>query len=519
MTMRNTLWAKAFLTISIMAGFLASFPLLQAYTPESDTLKTTQMDLALFQGQQAVVSAAVQLTPTAEGRVTIPHLPQWLSPEQFTLYWVNPKTSPMYSQQRLAPQKEMKPTPKPTYTLEGYLDTWLNQSVTLRGMGYQSGTQQGKLLQWIHGHDMALVETSEGIRPVEIDHLLLNGKGPGWLPQKPETPITLEEQTPGILWRLATADKKPWMTPLPALLQYELNGLSWHSSYEVILQPDAKHAMLSGFMHLNNNTQAQYTQANVRLIAGQMNRQSPHYAQRVYAAKAMMNDAYEAGAAPGSPSRQSLGDLHEYSLGVLNIQPYAQVKQALFQPVVLPVTKQFLADTYTQNGEDDTLGNRHTVRVQWTLDTQALASQGFKEPLPQGTLRMLMPHPQQSDMLQMIGEVSINDTPSGKTVSYSTHEAFDLVVYRKVTAQETTNNRTWQDITLTLHNSSAKDATVYFDEHGYGKWQLESQPTTSATPSQALPAMVHLNAQTKRLTLQVPANGKVTWRYRHLQRG
>ncbi len=210
-------------------------------------------------------------------------------------------------------------------------------------------------------------------------------------------------------------------------LTYLTGGLNWTADYNVLLSPDNAQLDLNGWITLTNISGATYTDANVKLIAGDVNRIYDQTARG-----AMVEYAMDALAAPAPAVEQR--DISEYKLYEI-ARPVTvadrETKQVEFvSGAGIPATTYFVYESsYPYYGGspifDQYYGISGITTVQSWLEFTTDDEGGLGADLPAGRMRVFQEDVDGAPVL--IGESTIDHTPEGETVSLLLGNAFDLV--------------------------------------------------------------------------------------------
>lgn len=213
-------------------------------------------------------------------------------------------------------------------------------------------------------------------------------------------------------------------------LTYLAGGISWTADYNVLLGAGEANTLdINGWVTLNNHSGTAYQDAQLKLIAGDVNRVMDNVARRdVFAEEMMM-------AAPASVPQVEQRDLFEYKLyevGRTVTIGNNETKQVEFvSGSNVPATTY-----YVYNGSEpfygyygpiieQDYGVRTMTTVQTYLEFDTSEENGVGADLPAGRIRVYQQDVDGAALL--IGENRINHTPKGETIDILLGNAFDLV--------------------------------------------------------------------------------------------
>jgi hypothetical protein len=289
-------------------------------------------------------------------------------------------------------------------------------------------------------------------------------------------------------------------------LTYLTGGLAWQADYVANLAPDGKTLDLGGWVTLTNQSGADYPDATLQLVAGDV-----HLAPargRAALARPLMDLAR---AAPPQMKEEGLFEYHLYTLDRPTSLRMNQTKQvALLSGRAVPVRKE-----YQLRGEprfylerDDEPEARRKVGVYVEFDNRAEAGLGL--PLPKGVVRVYQRDG--AGRPQFVGEDAIDHTPRDQKVRLRLGEAFDLTARRRQTdfqvlgPQGQYRHVYESAYQVNLSNAKPEPVTVAVLEPLAGDWEMlqHSLPYTKDSAGWA------------RFQVPVPAAGEasLTWRIR-----
>ncbi len=244
-------------------------------------------------------------------------------------------------------------------------------------------------------------------------------------------------------------------------LAYHSRQIGWSANYSVILNEDGTKADLQGWVTIDNKSGADYKDAEIKLIAGDVGKVPEQHrirGGRMYAA--------EVGAAPDAGFvEKPFAEYHLYKLGRKSTIANMQSKQIqLIEPAGdIAVKKVFIYDRQK---------NRDKVQVKIEFENTDKNNLGI--PLPAGQFR-LYKKDAADETAEFIGVDRIDHTAKNKKVSASIGNAFDIVP--KYTLTDTTSGRRvrTESHKIELSNRKNQAVVVYVDEKFAGRvnWQID----------------------------------------------
>ncbi|MFN8528352.1 MAG: DUF4139 domain-containing protein [Anaerolineae bacterium] len=243
-------------------------------------------------------------------------------------------------------------------------------------------------------------------------------------------------------------------------LTYLTGGMTWTADYNVLLATDNTSLNLNGWVTLTNTSGAAYEDAQVKLIAGDVNR-APVLEEMMYMADAAAPMAGQA------QQRVEQRDISEYKLYEIS-RPVTvannETKQVEFvSGASVPAHTFYVYDgsqSYYGGGPlyDQSYGYTGVTDVQSYLEFTTDSDGGVGADLPAGRVRVFQEDVDGAAVL--IGEDTIDHTPEGEDVQLYLGNAFDLVGEHTQTDFNYISSNVLEE-TYEIHLRSHKDdATV-----------------------------------------------------------
>ncbi len=312
------------------------------------------------------------------------------------------------------------------------------------------------------------------------------------LPDLPENLIP----KPTLVWLLQSGS--PRLQRVEA--SYLTSGITWKADYVVVLNEKDSGGDLSGWVTIDNKSGTAYTDAALKLVAGDV-----HRAPTRQELRAVMESAGKAAAASRPQfQEESFFEYHLYSLQGRTTIKQNQTKQiSLLDAPEIPIKKElryYGASHYYRGALGTPISNQ---KVGVFLEIENTEKRRLGIPLPKGTVRVYKAAADKS--LQFIGEDLIDHTPKDEKVKIKMGEAFDVVGER--------TQRDWKKIAghvyetewdVELRNHKTEDVEVTIVEPVPGDWEV----VKSSHPHSKV------EAHTLQYVVKVPKDGKVTVNYR-----
>jgi len=281
----------------------------------------------------------------------------------------------------------------------------------------------------------------------------------------PEVPENLV-QKPTLVWLVASgaADQR-------VEVAYLTQGLDWHADYVLSVDADDKLGDLNGWVTLKNETGTSYKNAELKLVAGDVQRIQP-----VAPPQVMLERAPRAAPMPASPPFKEEG-LFEYHLYTLDrpttLLDKEQKQVSLLSAANIALSKKliFFGQQYWFRSPFGPAVQSQKVAAYLDLENKEQNHLGM--PLPKGTVRVYKSD--KSGQKQFIGEDTIDHTPRDEKLHIKLGEAFDVVAERTETdfrVLGTCGTETAWEIKLRNHKDTPESVEV--NEPAGGDWEILS---------------------------------------------
>lgn len=292
-----------------------------------------------------------------------------------------------------------------------------------------------KLMEKFVGREVKLVNVSKDLDFIEKTAKLLSvNEGPVYEIEGkiylghpgsvvlPEIPENLAAR-PSLVWTLDNAAAEQTVEA-----SYLTNGLSWHADYVLTIPKDESSMDLAGWVTMQNNSGATYTNAKLKLVAGEVNRAPQGGAVYEMAAPAM---AMMRKAADAMPEQEAFGEYHLYTLPRRTTIKQNQTKQLALMDASGAKFKKKLTFNGNQGWFYSQVGEQKDMHAEVSIEFENKKDNALGLPLPGGVMRMYQEDSEGS--LQFLGEDRVQHTPKDETVRLQAGKAFDVVADRKQT--------------------------------------------------------------------------------------
>ena len=341
-----------------------------------------------------------------------------------------------------------------------------------------------KLLQKFVGREVTLVRPKLSSGTTEYDEvkatlLSLNG-APVWKIGNeivtglsyesirfPELPENLYER-PTLLWTLQNSGARRHKVEA----SYLTSNLSWSADYVLNVGKDEANGDLDGWVTLVNHSGTAFKNAQLQLVAGDLNRVVPVNGRDELR---MMEGMAKSMSAPAPFQQESFSEYHLYSLGRRTSIFDQESKQiSLLNASRFPLQKVYVVNGqsyYYRTAAQPGAPMKDPVQVFYKFKNEDKAGLGM--PLPAGTIRVYQADSRGGSLF--VGEDHIDHTPKDETISLHIGNAFDIVAERKQTDYKRLSDRLYEfEYEITLRNHKDAPITVEANEPIGGDWEMVS---------------------------------------------
>ena len=285
-----------------------------------------------------------------------------------------------------------------------------------------------------------------------------------------------------------------------AEISYLAGGMNWRADYVMVVGENDDVGDLTGWVTLTNNSGAEYRNALLKLVAGDVQRVGGRDEMRLMA-KMAVAEADAAGF-----TEEGFFEYHLYTLGrPTNLKQNEQKQVTLLEARDFGVKKrlQFYGQMYWYRGAYGQIASNQKVGV--FLELRNTERNGLGMALPAGVVRVYKEDG--SGAQQFIGEDRIDHTPRDEKIRIRMGEAFDVVADRTQTdytvISSCVSESSWE---IEIRNHKDQAETVEVIEPVGGDWEILSSSHR----------VTKVDAFTFKFEVKVPARGeqKITYRVR-----
>jgi hypothetical protein len=357
----------------------------------------------------------------------------------------------------------------PTKLMERYIGREITLAVP---MGDGASNVTGELLSANQGQ--LVLKTRDGVRilPAHSAQVSL-GELPGGLLTKPT-----------LLWKLSSEKGGDHLVRTT----YQTSGMTWRADYNIVIDAEDKTGGISAWVTLMNLSGASYPNAELKLVAGDVQKVE---AQQRFMGRAARAEPMAMADAAGF-TEKAFADFHLYTLPRrTDIEQNSTQQIALFPSVESFKLKRELVFNFTASfggfgqpmTDRDMFGNTMQGKPSIFVSFENKEDNALGMPLPAGKIRCYKMD-DADGTLEFIGEDIIGHTPRNETVKVKLGEAFDVVGERTRTDFTIDNGarRMTETFKIEIRNQKAASQKVRVVERQYRwtNWKItaNNQPFT-----------------------------------------
>ncbi|HEX9630956.1 MAG TPA: DUF4139 domain-containing protein [Gemmatimonadales bacterium] len=278
----------------------------------------------------------------------------------------------------------------------------------------------------------------------------------------PEIPENLIAE-PTLVWLLDAAEGRRTVE-----VSYLTKGMTWRADYVMVVNDADTRADLTGWVTLDNRSGASYQNAQLKLVAGDVQRVRDEIGLARSAPQAMRVLAE----ADQLMTEEGLFEYHLYTLqrptGVLNNE---QKQVTLLEASGIALQKRLVlaGDPYRYRTQLGDVASNEKVSVFLEFTNSESSQLGM--PLPKGIVRVYKAD--RAGAQQFIGEDRIDHTPRDETLRIKMGEAFDVVADRRQMEWRVTGRCESQSLwEIELRNRKDEPVEVDVLEPIAGDWTI-----------------------------------------------
>ena len=259
---------------------------------------------------------------------------------------------------------------------------------------------------------------------------------------------------PFLSWEL----KSKGSSEVSGELVYKSANFSWSTVYRLKMLNEEKGELIAEAV-ISNKSDMGFKNTELKLVEGNLNkanakRPRPEMKNR---ALATSNDIL-------NMSKEELGDYHIYSLNDKhNLGARESITIRMYGPLEVGYNKKYVFENSERRQKEEPL------EVQLTMDNAE--SNGLGIPLPGGKVEMYSYNT--TSGLEYIGADNMGQVPKGRSTTFSSGRAFDVIGNRKVLNYDRQRKSEEAVIEIKVTNARNEKVEILLIEHINGDWIIK----------------------------------------------
>ncbi|OLO39337.1 hypothetical protein BTR23_09855 [Alkalihalophilus pseudofirmus] len=303
--------------------------------------------------------------------------------------------------------------------------------------------------------ELRLLSVVDGIIGEKVDtkEIVMNPVGELILPSLPSGLMV----KPALIWNI-----KQQLLNQNIKVSYLTQGIKWNGNYVLELQQDT--FQLTGWVQIMNQSGTTYNQAQLKLIAGEVNRVDdilqPDYDELVVYSQIDVKEEEE------SFSEKSFADQHMYTLNRPVQLKNQQEKQINFLNIVNGKYKKYYHV------------NSYSEQPTILIEIENCKDNGMGIPLPKGKIKVYQ-EDEVDQTLEFTGEDEISHIPKDELVKLTIGKAFDIVTKNRERRRYRAYGKEYVDYVYEIKNKKSETAMMKIDHSIYEKnWEMKESSHT-----------------------------------------
>jgi hypothetical protein len=259
---------------------------------------------------------------------------------------------------------------------------------------------------------------------------------------------------PTLLWMVNT----PKSGKQNVEISYQTTGMNWHAEYVALLNNNDTKIDLNCWVSIENNSGATYKNANLKLVAGDVNLVSN-------APRPLYDMALQKTNTSGEQFQErGFFEYHIYDLQRPTTLAQNETKQiSLFETPGIKINKKYYY------GGSNYYGN-NSGKVAVIVEFDNTKENGLGIPLPKGKIRI---YKTDGESNEFIGEDLIDHTPNKERIKLKIGSAFDVLAEESQTDHKKISSKVYEDTyQIILKNRKQEDITVEVERNLGLNWEI-----------------------------------------------
>ncbi|NLO19404.1 MAG: DUF4139 domain-containing protein [Ignavibacteria bacterium] len=238
-------------------------------------------------------------------------------------------------------------------------------------------------------------------------------------------------------------------------ISYQTGAMNWSAEYVAVLDEKDTKIDLNSWVSLTNNSGTTYPNANLKLVAGDVNRITPKI---VDVAKGVRERGTAQALAQPQFEEREFFDYHIYDLQRQTTLANNETKQiALFDANNIKINKKYRYFSY---------GTKSDGKPDVTIEFDNKKENNLGMPFPAGKVRL---YKKDAKSLEFVGEDRINHTPKDETIKLKVGQAFDIVIDELELESRKIGGDVWEkEYKVRINNRKSEDVSIEIQRYFLG---------------------------------------------------
>ncbi len=295
---------------------------------------------------------------------------------------------------------------------------------------------------------------------------------------------------PTLLWTVNTAKAGNQDVEI----SYQTAGMNWHAEYVALLNDDDSKIDLNCWVSIENNSGATYKNANLKLVAGDVNLVN-NVVPRTYD----MQSFQKGNTSAEQFKERGFFEYHIYDLQRPTTLLQNETKQiSLFETPGINVNKKYYYGNNYYYGND-------AGKVAVIVEFDNTKENGLGIPLPKGKIRIYKTDGKSNEF---IGEDMIDHTPNKEKIRLKIGNAFDIVAEELQTDHKKISDKVFENsYEITFKNRKKEDIIIEVERNLGLNWEILNS------------SIKYIKKDARNIIFHVPVNkdseAKLTYRVRY----
>jgi hypothetical protein len=247
-----------------------------------------------------------------------------------------------------------------------------------------------------------------------------------------------------------------------AKLTYQTSGMSWEAEYVATLNKDDNKLDLNAWVNVSNNSGGTFKNANLKLVAGDINRVGGR--EIIYQTDYLMAKNSSAAEADLVEEKKFF-EYHIYEVANKTDLLNNENKQiGMFNANGISVVKKF---TYNSRGS-----NIEKQKPAVSIEFNNSKENNLGLPIPKGIVRI---YKDDGESVELVGEDNVDHTAKNEEMELMIGEAFDITIDEKVVNSRKISDKVREiEYELEVRNSKDEDVEVEINRQLWSNWEVLS---------------------------------------------